>query len=518
PFDIIKSLCTKDTHAPLYFILLHFWMKIFGIHDIIIRLFSVIHGILIIPIFYLIGKEISSRKAGFLLALFASFNSFLIYYSQEVRFYALAALFGAISILFLVKVIKKPKLRNYIGLILANVGVLYTFTIGFIFVFCEAFIILAYFCKNRRWPEIKHFIYAQLVTLTLFIPYLAVIIQQYNAQIKGYISSFSFFESFNYASILLLLQNWFSPYVSGIVYPNLHYYEELLLNGIKPEFIIFAVMPVTICLIGIIKTLQKRNIVSLVFGVGVLLIFIEIILTFMGKLAITPRYAILAFPAFLTAAVYGLVSFKSRVLSGLLISLLIFTNLYYLAFSPHSIQRYPSSQGYGTVARILNKYDLNSGDILLMPMEGRFLGKYYSLKDINLLDFTVGDICLDSNILLGAKLTDILTKENAHDKLRNYILSPKIPYSFENYIKTNVVDKLERGRYFIIVMPAGLKPFDENLLTNIAVNDKIYKNISLYYLLTSKAAINLNKIVQKYFSTEAIIKKDEWEIYILKKV
>ena len=153
-----------------------------------------------------------------------------------------------------------------------------------------------------------------------------------------------------------------------------------------------------------------------------------------------------------------------------------------------------------------------------MQMEGRFLGKYYSLAKISLLDFTSADIYFHSNKILGTKLTDTLTRENAHDKLRNYIFSPKVPDSFENYIKSNVVDKLERGRYFILVMPMGINAFDENLLKRIALDDKMYKNISMHYLLTSKAAINLNKIVQKYFSTEAIIKKDEWEIYILKKV
>ncbi|OGI29946.1 MAG: hypothetical protein A2287_05020 [Candidatus Melainabacteria bacterium RIFOXYA12_FULL_32_12] len=516
PFEILNRLYNRDAHAPLYFILLHFWMKLFGIHDIIVRLFSVIPGLFIIPVSYLIGKEVLSRKTGFILALFVSINSFLIYYSQEVRFYSLTALLGALSVLFLIKTLKKTSLKNYTGLILSNAAILYTFTIGFVFIFCEVIISLIYLYWSKR-ENLKPFIYAQIVTFILFIPYVPILIQQHTMVASGYINSFSFYQNFNYASILLVMQNWFSPVISSIAFPDLNYYEGLISNGIKPDFIIFAVIPVIIAITGIIKTCQKRDLGTLILSIGFLLIILEIIMTLMGKLAITSRYLTLAFPSILVGVVYGLVNIRNKFLSGSLISLFVFVNLFYLVFTPYGIQKQPSSQGYRTIASILKEYHLNSNDILILPMEGKFLGKYYSLKDINLLDFTMADICLGSEKILGIEVLDILTRKNAHDNLKKYILYSKIPVSFENYIRKSVVSKLDKGRYFVTVMPIGMKPFDEDLLIKIARNDRIYKDISLYYLLTSRAAINLEKIEKKYFQTVKIIKKDGWEVHILKK-
>ncbi|MCK7470094.1 MAG: DUF2723 domain-containing protein [Desulfomicrobium escambiense] len=63
----------------------------------------------IIPVVYLIADKLAGKKAGLIGALLISVNSLLIYYSQEVRVYALASLFSAISILFLVKIYKNKQ-------------------------------------------------------------------------------------------------------------------------------------------------------------------------------------------------------------------------------------------------------------------------------------------------------------------------------------------------------------------------------------------------------------------------
>src|SRR4051794_18591684 len=64
PFGILNMLYQGNSHVPLYFFLLHFWIKFFGQSDTILRLLSVLFGTLTVLACYLVGKELSSRKTG----------------------------------------------------------------------------------------------------------------------------------------------------------------------------------------------------------------------------------------------------------------------------------------------------------------------------------------------------------------------------------------------------------------------------------------------------------------------
>ena len=122
-------------HMPFYYLYLKFLM-LFGQSDFYLRMTSVIPNILAIPVMYMVGRE-KSRMTGFLCALFASVSAFLIYFSQEVRFYSILFLFSALSLYFTLRIIKKANIKNTIGFILFNLLVIFTHTIGFVYVFFD---------------------------------------------------------------------------------------------------------------------------------------------------------------------------------------------------------------------------------------------------------------------------------------------------------------------------------------------------------------------------------------------
>ena len=151
PFGILHNMMIKSYHTPLYFFILHFWMKLFSENDFNLRFLSALFGILTVPVMYFAGKELESKKVGILAAFLTAINSFLIYYSQEVRIYSLLTFFVSLLILFLLKVKNNPDKKNYAGLILSNLGILYTLNIGFVFVFIEAALFSLYlYLQNRE--------------------------------------------------------------------------------------------------------------------------------------------------------------------------------------------------------------------------------------------------------------------------------------------------------------------------------------------------------------------------------
>src|SRR5579862_8728984 len=69
PAQII-SRTAHDVHPPLYYITLHYWMKLFGSSEIGARSLSAVLMLAVIPIGYLLVKELFGRPAARLAAVF----------------------------------------------------------------------------------------------------------------------------------------------------------------------------------------------------------------------------------------------------------------------------------------------------------------------------------------------------------------------------------------------------------------------------------------------------------------
>ena len=101
-------------HPPLYFIFLKAWTNIFGTSEFSLRFPSVIFGILSVPLMYFLGSKLYDKKTGIIASALLAISPFLIYYQQEARMYALAAMFISFSMLFFVKTIKTGRVGDFV--------------------------------------------------------------------------------------------------------------------------------------------------------------------------------------------------------------------------------------------------------------------------------------------------------------------------------------------------------------------------------------------------------------------
>lgn len=110
--EVSGGLLETDTHPPLYFWIMHFWIKSFGNTPLAVRFFSLICGMLCLYAgwrltFLFFGEE----AAGWALA-FMAFSPFAVRYSQEARAYSLLLLWALMSVLCLVKYQRSRRLRD----------------------------------------------------------------------------------------------------------------------------------------------------------------------------------------------------------------------------------------------------------------------------------------------------------------------------------------------------------------------------------------------------------------------
>ena len=111
----------RQCHMPLYY----FYLKLFAYcNDLVLRLTSVIPSLFSIPIMYLVGKEFS-KKTSKICAILTTVLPFLVYYSQEVRFYSLLFLESTVLLFFIIRVINDKK-HAWIGYILSSLILLLT--------------------------------------------------------------------------------------------------------------------------------------------------------------------------------------------------------------------------------------------------------------------------------------------------------------------------------------------------------------------------------------------------------
>lgn len=126
--EILTRFSPGDFHPPLYYLLLKIWISAFGSGEVIARLISIIFAVGTIPLVFSIGERLFNKNVGLVSALFLATAPLHIYYSQEVRMYAMATFLATLVAYFAVKVFteKKADRKNFIFLTLASGALLYT--------------------------------------------------------------------------------------------------------------------------------------------------------------------------------------------------------------------------------------------------------------------------------------------------------------------------------------------------------------------------------------------------------
>jgi len=94
----------RNTQGPLHAFLVHVLSKM-STAEWVLRSLSAAFGVAAIPIAYLLGRETADRATGVLAAFILALSPFAIWYSQEVRNYALLIFFAGLSTWLLARVL-----------------------------------------------------------------------------------------------------------------------------------------------------------------------------------------------------------------------------------------------------------------------------------------------------------------------------------------------------------------------------------------------------------------------------
>ena len=89
PIREIGPALRQDGHPPLYYVLLHGWMELFGTGDAAVRSLSAICSIMAIPLAWRLGTRLGGKWVGWLVGWLTAVSPYLYRYGGETRMYSL---------------------------------------------------------------------------------------------------------------------------------------------------------------------------------------------------------------------------------------------------------------------------------------------------------------------------------------------------------------------------------------------------------------------------------------------
>jgi hypothetical protein len=94
-----------DIHPPLYYGLQHFWTLAAGQTEFSAAFFSLLFGLLLVALTQRVASRLAGPWAGWLAAMLVAISPFNLWYSQEIRMYALGGFLALLSTHFMMRLL-----------------------------------------------------------------------------------------------------------------------------------------------------------------------------------------------------------------------------------------------------------------------------------------------------------------------------------------------------------------------------------------------------------------------------
>lgn len=303
PIKELLQSTISDNNPPLYYLILHFIIK-FGSSPTILRLGSLVFGLVSIIVLYRFLKKAKGEKIALFASAFFSLSPLAIYLSTEARLHSLAILMLSILIAAFFNLIQKKSLKSKLTFILsATIGLYTHFYILLLFI-PFSFILLMQKSKRKQLFKI-------LVTpLLFFSPWILISLKtpHNNCWCPN--------------TVLSLPASVISPAIAGVGVVTQRSFLTL-----PPAVIILFFTVSTTMLVLFFKGLLQDKRAASVYLIPIL------ILSLPGFFVpvFSPKAFSIYIPVFFWIAAMGLRSYVSKWLTLIIFSLLLATSIIQLA-------------------------------------------------------------------------------------------------------------------------------------------------------------------------------------------
>ncbi|HEV2811596.1 MAG TPA: glycosyltransferase family 39 protein [Acidimicrobiales bacterium] len=130
PIAEIPGLLARDGSPPLYYLLLHPWMALFGTSEAAVRSLALVFATVTVPVAWWVARSLFGTRAAWLTAALVATSPYLAVYGRETRMYTLAVLLVLVSTTAFVQAFAYRRRRWLSAFVVTLALVLYTHNWG----------------------------------------------------------------------------------------------------------------------------------------------------------------------------------------------------------------------------------------------------------------------------------------------------------------------------------------------------------------------------------------------------
>lgn len=126
PLGQLPGALLEDGSPPLYYVLLHWWMLVFGQGEVAVRALSGLASAAALPLLWSAGRRLGGPRAGWAALLLGASSPWAIYYGSYARMYSLMALLALLFFIALQRAAELPSRRRLAVVAALTTALMYT--------------------------------------------------------------------------------------------------------------------------------------------------------------------------------------------------------------------------------------------------------------------------------------------------------------------------------------------------------------------------------------------------------
>ena len=141
---IPRLLRLFDTHPPLYYVLLHFWIALLGRSEVWVRILSVLASLGAVVLTWLLARRTAGPRVAVLAAVLLTISPFQVTAAQEARMYPFLMLFGLGASYALWLALEEGRRRYWIAYGICTLLALYTHHFALVLLVAQGIYVVAF--------------------------------------------------------------------------------------------------------------------------------------------------------------------------------------------------------------------------------------------------------------------------------------------------------------------------------------------------------------------------------------
>ncbi|MDQ3936515.1 MAG: glycosyltransferase family 39 protein, partial [Actinomycetota bacterium] len=175
--DIVEGL-RHDGAPPLFYFLLHGWMRIFGDGDLAVRFLPGLFSVACLPLAWRVGKRVGGRTVATSFLVLLALSPFAVHYATEARMYSMAMLLVLAGGLALANLLERPSLALSAAVALITGALLLTHYYALYTVAAVGAVLAWYAWRGEERTEARRALVSMAAGSLLFLPWVPVLLYQ----------------------------------------------------------------------------------------------------------------------------------------------------------------------------------------------------------------------------------------------------------------------------------------------------------------------------------------------------